>query len=232
MVVPHDDLRHLGDETPHVRVGEVVLVAAAEIVDRLGDLRLRLRHHVAPQRAVVQPHFRQQRLVGVDRVADVDEDVGLGAAHGLVQPQPAPVHVDAPALPDRVGRPRDRHVARARHGCCRRVEAAGDRLAPRAEVREVLVEDAVEDALPGRQVGERQARREIRRLERRRAAHAPRVGESFGSGELDEHPRGAIRLAPDDRAPAADVTRRDAEGDLGSRAGCADDGRRLPGSSA
>src|SRR6185436_13461747 len=109
----------------------------------------------------------------------------------------------------------------------RRAEAAADGIAPLAKVRQVLVEDAIEEALPRWQVGERQARREVRRLERRRAAHAPHVGEPFSRGVLDEHARGTIRLAPDHRPPAADVAGADAERELRFRAGCTDDGLRL-----
>ena len=41
VVVPLDDLRHRGVEPAHVLVHQVVLMVAAELVERLGDLRLR-----------------------------------------------------------------------------------------------------------------------------------------------------------------------------------------------
>ena len=112
VVVPQHHLRHLGVEAPHVLVEQVVEVVAAELLERLGHLRLGGRHEVAPDRAVVERHLRGERAVRVDRVAAVDEHVRLEPPHRLVAAQAAARGVDAPALADGVRGPGEPHVAR------------------------------------------------------------------------------------------------------------------------
>ena len=102
VIVPQRDLRHVGVEAPHVLVLQIVAVASPIVVERLRHSRLRLGDHVAPDRPLVQHHFRLERLVRVDRVAEVDEHVGLRAPHRVVQPDAAARGIDAPALPDAV----------------------------------------------------------------------------------------------------------------------------------
>ena len=76
VIVPEDDLRHLGVEAPHVFVDQVVLVAAAEFVERLAPPSTSPRDDVLPDAAVIQRDLRLHRLIGVDRVAAVDEEIG------------------------------------------------------------------------------------------------------------------------------------------------------------
>ena len=185
VIVPERDLRHFRIESPHVIVEQVVLVLAAELVERLGRLRFRLGDDVAPERSVVQFDLRRHRLIGVDRVAAVDEEVGLGTAHRVVQLEAAPLLVDAPALADRVCRPRDRHVSAGRRGLGR-PEASAVRLAPGLEIREVLEEDAIEDTLAGRQIREDHACGEVGRVERRRSHSTKRVLEFLGRRVFDD----------------------------------------------
>jgi hypothetical protein len=111
VIVPDDDLWDLRVEGPHVLVEEVVLVVAPIVVNCLRHLRLRLGDHVGPDRSVVELDLRLQHAVGVNRVATVNEHVGLYAAHGVVEAQPAPRGIDAPPLADGVGGPRQRDVA-------------------------------------------------------------------------------------------------------------------------
>ena len=66
-----------GVERAQVRVAQVVAVAAAELVEGLGDVADAVLDQVAPRRSVVEPHGRGDRPVGVDQVAGVDEQIGL-----------------------------------------------------------------------------------------------------------------------------------------------------------
>ena len=91
VIVPEHDLGHLGVESPHVLVEQVVFVVAAELVQRLGDFRFGLGDDVLPHRAVVQFDLRGHVLVGVDGVAAVDEDIRFGAAHRVVELEAAPL---------------------------------------------------------------------------------------------------------------------------------------------
>ncbi len=224
MVVPHDDLRHFGVESPHVVVEQVVLVVPAEVVDRLGRVRLGRRHDVLPHRPVVQRHFGGERLVGVDGVAGVDEHVRLRGAHRLVEAKTAPLGIDAPALADGVGRPGDGDIARSVAG---RLEAARGRQAPPADVSEILEEHAVEDPLARRQVRQGHAGSEIGCIERGRPLDAQGMGESIGGVVLDEHAGRAIGAAPDDGTPAGHIARGDALRNRGTRR-FLDDERRRP----
>ena len=56
-----------------------------------------------------------------------------------------------------------------------------------------------------------------------RAAHALHVLKRFGRRPLDQHARGAVGAAPDDRAIARHVAAGDAEGNRGPRRGLADE---------
>ena len=114
VVVPLDVLRDLGVEAPDVLVREVVAVVAAELLDRLGDLRLLLGHEVLPRAAARQVDLGLERVVRVDHVAAVHEEVRLQAAHHLVQAHAAPVRADAPTLAGGVAGPRERDVPAVR----------------------------------------------------------------------------------------------------------------------
>ncbi|HEV8317427.1 MAG TPA: hypothetical protein VGQ10_08455 [Vicinamibacterales bacterium] len=230
MVVPEDDLSDLGVEAAHVLVEEVVLVVAPELVERFGGLCFRRRHHVAPGATAVERHLGLEGLVGVDRVAAVNEDVGLCASHHVVEAQPAPVGIDSPALSNRVGGPREGDVTPA--GRRRRRKAACHRLTPRAQIGEVLEDHAVEDALTVSEVGEDDACGVIRRFECRGTGGATDVAEALRRRVLDEHPGRAVAATPDDGAAGADVAGGHALRDTWSRALGPDDGRRPAGPAA
>ncbi len=127
VVVPERELRDLGVEAAHVLVEQVVEVVAAELVERLGDLRLGGSDEVAPHRAVVERQLGDERVVRVDRVARVDEEVRLEPPHRLVRAQTAARGVDPEALAHGVRAPGEAHASR---GGGRRLDAApgGDRL--------------------------------------------------------------------------------------------------------
>ena len=214
VVVPEHHLRDLGVEAPHVLVEQVVEVVAAELLERLGHLRLGRGDEVAPDRAVVERHLRRERVVGVDRVAAVDEHVGLEPPHRLVAAHAAAREVDAPALADRVRGPGEPHVARGgSRGCtapraasaAERCGSARGRQAPGPQVGEVLEQHPVDDRLVRRQARQVDAGREARLGKRRRADHAARVRERLARRPLDDHPRRPVGAAPDDRAVAGHV---------------------------
>jgi hypothetical protein len=113
VVVPLPDLHHLAAEAAEVRVELVVAMGAAELLQRLRDLALLFGEHaVAPGAAVGELDLGEDRPVGIDGVAAVDEEVGVALAHRLVDLHAAEVVADAPALADRVARPQEAHVAR------------------------------------------------------------------------------------------------------------------------
>ena len=150
----------------------------------------------------------------------MEEHVGLGVPHRFVEAQAAPVGVDAPALTDRVGGPREDNVGGVRG---RRAEAAGGGPAPGLQVREVLEEDAIRDALARGQVGQLDAGREARLFDGGRSGHAPRVGERIGGRILHDHARRPVGSAPDGRAAGGHVAGRGAAGDRRASAVGGDD---------
>ena len=114
VVVPEHDLRDLGVEAAHVLVEEVVEVVAPELVERLRDLALGGGDEVAPERTVVETSLGRERLVGVDRVPAVHEEVGRRLPHRLVGDEPALVGIDPPALAHGVGGPGQHTRSRSR----------------------------------------------------------------------------------------------------------------------
>jgi hypothetical protein len=90
------------------------------------------------------------------------------------------------------------------------LKAADKRDAEATQVAEILERDPVEDALVGREIRQNDPRGEVTGFEGGRARPPPGILEFLGRRILDEHPRGAIRPAPDDCTPIGDVARRDA----------------------
>ena len=209
VVVPDHHLRDLGLEAAHVLVQTVVEVVAAELVEGLGDLRLRGRDQVPPDRAVVERALGGERLVGVDRVAAVHEEVGGHAPHRLVEPHPAPRLVDAPPLPAGVGGEGEAHVGGPGG---RGAKRALDRPAPGPQVAQVLEEHAVDDTLAGREAIEVDPGREAVRLERGRPGHPADLGKGLARRPLHEEAGGSVGARPDDRPVAGHVADRRTEG--------------------
>src|SRR5207247_7890718 len=136
VIVPERDERRRGVEAPHVLVLQVVAMAAAIVVELLRDARLRLRHDVAPHRSILERDLGLQRLIGIDRVAEMDEDVGLDAPHRLVETKAAAREIDAPPLSHAVAGEGKRDVALT--GARRHEERAVHRFAERAQIRKIL----------------------------------------------------------------------------------------------
>ena len=155
VVVPLGDHGHRRVEAARVVVEEVVREVAPEFVERLGDLCLGVGDKVPPDRSVVEDHLGDQRLVGVDHVAGVDEHVRLGPPQGLEHPDAPAVDVDAPSLSDGVARERDpdrSQPSTLRAGS--RTEAPRLRRAPRAREIEALEADPVHDLFARGQVAQ------------------------------------------------------------------------------
>jgi len=199
VVVPQHHLTDFAVEAAHVLVHQVVLVRAAELVECFGGLGFRLCHQVLPDLAVVQLDLRQDGLVGVNRVAQMDEDIRLDLSHRIVEAQAAPFGVDTPTLTNRVRRPDECHVTIGR-GCRCGDEAARRGSADTADVPEVLEQHAIENPLTSWKIAKNRPRSEVRAAERRRPLNAPHVGEAIGGCVLDDHARRPVAAAPDDEA--------------------------------
>ncbi len=210
VIVPLREDRHLGVERAQVRVGEIVFVVAAELGERLGDLRLLLADHVPPRLAVRQLVLAADRAVGIDDVAAVDEEVGAVRQHGRVGAHAAAREIDAEAAAGGVARPDEGHVLAVRR---RGAEASDLRLADDRRRRQVLEADAIEDVLPRRQVLEQQLAGEValrQHVDVRRVADVP---EALGGGDLDQHPRRPVGARPHHAGVDRDVARLQAVGD-------------------
>ena len=199
VVVPKHHLTDFTVEAAHVLVHQVVLIRAAELVERFGGLGFRLCHEVLPDLSVVQLDFRQDGLVGVDRVAQMDEDIRLDLPHRIVEAQAAPLRVDAPTLTDRVRRPDECQVTIGRGRRCGD-ETARCGSADTAEVREVLEQHAIENPLTPWKIAKNRPRSEVGTSERGRPLNAPHVVELIGGCVFDDHARRPIAAAPDDEA--------------------------------
>jgi hypothetical protein len=215
VVVPLVDLRHARGEGTQVVVEQVVGERAAEVVERLGDLRLRGRDDVAPGPAAWQRDRLGQRAVGVDGVAAAEEEIRLQLGHRLEDPVAADVGVDPPALAREVAAPGERHVAAL---AWRGGERADRRLRARLVAVEVLERHPVEDLLAGREILDEDLAGEVVVGGEDRAAQRPRVVEARRGGDVDEHPAGPVGARPDDPGVGGDVAALDAVGELGSRA--------------
>jgi hypothetical protein len=107
-----------------------------------------------------------QRLIRVDRVPAVDEQIGRMSPHRFVQAIAAPIGIDAEPLPAGIRGKDDGEVSRCGVECRRGLERAGDGLAGRLPVAGVFVVNAVEDALTRRQAREIDGRGEVGRVTR------------------------------------------------------------------
>ena len=207
-----------------MRVAEVVAVAAAELVERLGDVADAVLDEVAPRRAVVEAQRLGDRRVGVDQVAGVDEQVRLGGAHRGERAHAAVAFVDAPALPAHVAAPHDPHRRRRppqRPRC--RPERAAHRLAELAAP--ALEARLVDDPLARREPGQVEPGGEVGVGRRRRGHALARASQRVGRAVADPQPRRPVRAAPHDGPIELDVAGLHAQRDHRPGAGVAGDGR-------
>jgi hypothetical protein len=128
-----------------IPVHEIVFVVAAELGERLRRLGLVLGDHVLPDLAVSHLHLGDDRAIGVNIVAAMDEEIRAVAQHGRVGAHAAACLVDAPALAGGITRPDERDGAPVGR---RAAKPARHRLADDGRGRKVLEADAIEDVLP------------------------------------------------------------------------------------
>ncbi len=184
-------------------VHHVVLPLRAELVERLGHLPLLVdQHDVPPRPAIGEIHALLHRTVGVDRVARMDEEVGLMPGHGGVSDHA--VFVDAPSLPRGVARPHEADAAAVR-GCG--AEAADHGRAHRVYVVEVLRREAVEDVLSRRQVREQALHRKVSLWQRVDRVDRAGVGKALRRRDLRPDPCGTVGAGPDHAGRRVDVAR-------------------------
>ncbi len=226
VVVPEDELTDAGVEAADIFVEQVVAVGTAEIVERLGDVGLGFGGDVFPERAVVEFLLRRNGIVGVDRVAEVDEEVGLGGAHGFEHLQAAASEVDAIALAADVAGEGDFEVAGGPVGTRRSDEGADDGFAPVFQVAEILKEDTVEDAFAGGEVAEVELAGEVGGFDYGGTEDAGDIREAVGFGPFDDHLGRTVGGAPDDRAVVGDVSAGGAARGGWARTAAVDDGGR------
>ena len=202
MVVPLPDLHHFAVEAANIGIELVVAIVAAELLERLGHLALFFGEHiVAPSAAVGQFHLGLDRAVGIDRVAGMNEEVGIALAHGLIDAHAAEGGVDAPALTGGVARPQEADIAGAIGGGAK---VPGHRLGERAG-DDVLELHAIEDVLACGQTGEIDPRTVVAQLGGIGAAQALRIGKARGGRPVDPHPCRPVGARPDDAAIALHV---------------------------
>ena len=214
VVVPLNILGHLGVEAPDVLVGQVVAVVAAELLERLGDLRLLLGDEVLPRAAAGEVDLGLEGVVRVDHVAAVHEEVRVEAAHHLVEAHTARLGVDPPALARGVAGPHERHVTPVRR---RRPEATHDGGARRLHVAEIQESHPIEHVLAGREPIEDHLDGVPALRQGRGSEDAPGVLELVRRGVLDQEARRPVGRAPHDGAVRSHLAGLDAEGDAGSR---------------
>ncbi len=218
VVVPLREDRHLGIEGEQVPVEQIVLVVGAELGQRLRRLGLFLQHDVLPDLAVGHLLFGQDRAVGVNIVAAVDEEVGPVAQHGRVGAHAAARFVDAPALPGGIARPHERDRALvARRGA----KAARHRFADNGRRSKILEADAVEDVLPRGQAVDERVGGEIGFGQRIDEDGTVDGLETVGGRDLGQHARGAVGARPDHGGVERNVAGLNAVGDDGAIGGTA-----------
>ena len=124
MIVPLAEGRNLRIEVAKIGIEQIVFEAAAEFVERLGDLLDAFGDDVLPH-AVRRLHFRLDRPVGIDGVAGMKEEIGIMRRHDGIGLHAAVIHIDAEALARGVGRPDEAHRPAASG---RRAESPDHRL--------------------------------------------------------------------------------------------------------
>ena len=207
------DRGHLGGHRTDVGVEAGVAVPAAELGQSLGDLADLLGHEVVPHLTVGLGDGLGDRVVGVDGVAGVQEEVRVGLVHRAEPDQPAEIGVDPPALAAAVAGP---HEALRGVPGRRGAERRDLRLAPTALL---VLEGQAHGVLPARrQPAECDLGSEVGRRRR------PRTSDPVPA-DLGDEPPGPGRAGPEDGLAGGHVTGLDARGQLESARDEAEDRR-------
>src|SRR5262249_42799934 len=139
---------HFGIERQDILIEQVIFEIAAKFVERLGGLRLLDGDEILPDFAIRHFLLGRHRIVGVDVVAIVDEEIRLVLAHRRIGTHAAARLVDAPALSGGVAGP---HEADRASIAWRSAETADGRLADNTGRSKIPKSDAIENLLAGGQ---------------------------------------------------------------------------------
>ena len=198
-------------EAAFVGVAKVVGKVAAVIVQRFGHLAFGRGDQVFPETSVIELDFRLDRPVRIDLVAGVDEEVRVEFAHRLVNPIAPHGFVDAPTLPGLVAGKGEHDIARP---VGRRAEPAGLGHAVDGGAGQVLKLDTVEMGLSRSETAQVDPGREIAGLKGGRPDDPAHVRHRLGCRYVNDHARGPVSAAPDDRPAIGHISAHDAVGHL------------------
>ena len=112
VIVPLPDLWNSGVEAPDIFIEQIVMIVSTKLCQRFRDFAFRFGCDVFPDRPTRQPDFRRHRVVGVYRVAAVNEKIRLELPHRLVDAHSSECRIDAIALTHGVGGPYEPDIAR------------------------------------------------------------------------------------------------------------------------
>ena len=213
VVVPLPDLRYVRVECPDVVVHQVVQKIAPKLIDRFGDFAFRFGCYVPPDCSIGERDLGGDRIIGVNRVAAVNEKIRFHVPHLFVDAHTAEIRIDAVALSDCVSRPEKSNVPR--NG--RRGTKCPDHWFARVSSITVLKTHANKIGLAGSQSIEVDPACEIGRGGNDGPNDATRIIEVLRRSILDHHPRQAVRPRPYDRATGIHVSDLNAMTDLGHR---------------
>src|SRR5438094_557993 len=105
MIVPLPDLWHCRIETPDVIVHQVVEKISAKFVELFSNFAFCFCGQIFPNRAVGKVNLRWNRIVGINRIARVNEKMGLEAAHRLINAHTTDGRIDSETLSHSVSGP-------------------------------------------------------------------------------------------------------------------------------
>src|SRR5262249_37690035 len=111
VIIPLRKHGNLSVEGEQVLVEEVVLIVGTKLDEGLSGLCLLLHCEVLPQLTVRQLDLGRYRPVGINRVAAVNEEVGIMLEHGGIGPHATARLVDTPALTAGITGPNERDIA-------------------------------------------------------------------------------------------------------------------------
>lgn len=188
----------------------------------LGHLGFPLGRHIAPDLSVIGLDFSNDRTVGIDLVAGVNEEIGRVAPHRLVDAVTAPFRIDPPSLPGLVAGISEGDRAAGRAGDA---QPASGRRAQRLWISQILKCDPIKEVSPRWQIAEIEARRLVGRGKSGSSGDPARVAKILPRCVLDNHPGRTVGLAPDDRPPPAGIAAHHATGNLRPLAVPCDDSR-------
>src|SRR5205823_14373519 len=104
---------------------------SAKLVERFGDFALGFGCQVFPHRAAGQAYLRWNGIVGIYRVAIMNEEIRFQLPHRFVDAHAAQIRIDSVTLSRGIPRPQKTNVTRTEW---RRAKVAQSRLAQSAAI--------------------------------------------------------------------------------------------------